>query len=56
MSGANVAVAMLVILGSLMAFLGLFAGGGNLPIIGLGLLAIVAGGVIGVMAGRNTAR
>jgi hypothetical protein len=55
MSGANVAVAMLVILGSLMAFLGLFAGGGNLPIIGLGLLAIVAGGVIGVLAGRNAA-
>jgi hypothetical protein len=53
MQGANIAVAMLVILGALLTILGLFAGGGNLPIIALGLLAVAAGGVIGVLGGRS---
>jgi hypothetical protein len=53
MQGANVAVALLVILGTLLVVLGLFAGGGNLPIIALGLLAVAAGGVIGVFNGRS---
>lgn len=55
MAGSNVAVAMLVILGSLLTVLGLFAGGGNVPIIALGLVAIAAGGVIGAMGGRSRA-
>jgi hypothetical protein len=56
MQGANVAVALLVILGTLLVVLGLFAGGGNLPIIALGLLAVAAGGVIGVFNGRSSDR
>ena len=56
MQGANVAVAMLVILGALLVILGLFAGGGNLPIIVVGLLAILAGGVLGVFSGRSSVR
>lgn len=55
MSGADVAVAMLVILGALLTVLGLF-GGGNVPIIGLGLRAIAVGGVIGVASGRSAGR
>jgi hypothetical protein len=45
---------MLVILGSLLAILGLFAGGGNIPIIALGLGAIAVGAVISVWGGRAT--
>ncbi|HET7581169.1 MAG TPA: hypothetical protein VFL75_00270 [Candidatus Limnocylindria bacterium] len=56
MSGANVAVAMLVILGALLVVLGLFAGGGNLPIIALGLAAVAVGGVIGVFGARSSDR
>jgi hypothetical protein len=56
MSGANMAVATLVILGALLVLLGLFAGGANLQIIVVGLLAIVAGGVIGALGGRTSVR
>ena len=56
MSGANVAVAMLVILGALLVVLGLFAGGGNLPISALGLAAVAVGGVIGVFGARSSDR
>jgi hypothetical protein len=47
---------MLVILGALLVVLGLFAGGGNLPIIALGLAAVAVGGVIGVFGARSSDR
>jgi hypothetical protein len=54
MEGTNVAVATLVILGTVLTVLGLF-GGANLPIMAMGLLAIVAAGVLGIADGRRKA-
>ncbi|MGH2456324.1 MAG: hypothetical protein ACRDHD_08720 [Candidatus Limnocylindria bacterium] len=40
------AIAALVILGILLVVIGLFLGNGNLPLIIIGLLAVLAGGVL----------
>lgn len=47
------ASAALVILGVLLVLLGLFAGGGNLPIIGLGIVSLVAAAYFQMMASRK---
>lgn len=48
------AAAALVIVGVLLVLLGLFAAGGSLPIIGLGIVALVAAGILQVMGARRT--
>jgi len=53
MQGANIAIAMLVILGAILTILGLF-GGGNIPIMAMGLIAIAVAGVLGVMLARRS--
>lgn len=47
------ASAALVILGVLLVLLGLFAGGGNLPIIGLGIVSLIAAAYFQMMAARK---
>ena len=47
----SVPVAVLTIVGTVLAFLGLFAAG-NLPLIALGVGAVVAAGVLDVAARR----
>jgi hypothetical protein len=47
------ASAALVVLGIILVILGLF-GGGNLVIIGMGLLAILGGGILQVAIARRT--
>jgi uncharacterized integral membrane protein len=49
----KVASAALVILGIILVVLGLFAGNANLPIIIVGLAAILAGGVLQVFTTRR---
>ena len=53
MQGANIAIAMLVILGAVLTILGLF-GGGNVPIMAMGLIAIAVAGLLGVMLARRS--
>ena len=53
MQGANIAIAMLVILGAVLTVLGLFAGG-NIPIMAMGLIAIAVAGLLGVMLARRS--
>ena len=53
MSAVDVPAGVLVILGAVMVVLGLF-GGGNVPIISLGLVAIIAAGGLQVLASRSS--
>jgi hypothetical protein len=45
--------AALVIVGMVLVFLGLFAGGGNVPIILIGVVALIAAGTLQVMGNRR---
>jgi hypothetical protein len=54
MTGSGIAIAALVVVGIVLVLMGLFAGGGEVPIIGLGVLSLVAGGVLSVWARRST--
>lgn len=51
--GSNMGAAALVIVGVVLVFLGLFAGGGNVPIILIGVVALIAAGTLQVMGGRR---
>jgi hypothetical protein len=51
--GQGMAAAALVIVGILLVVLGIF-GGGNLAIIGLGIVSLIAAGAFGVMNQRRT--
>jgi hypothetical protein len=55
MDGTNVASAMLVVLGSVLTVLGLF-GGGNIPVMAMGLISIFAAGLLGLLATRRAGR
>ena len=48
-----VAAAALVIIGLVLVFLGLFAAGGNLPIIGLGIVSLIAAAYFQMMGSRK---
>jgi hypothetical protein len=52
-AGNNMAAAALVIVGVVLVFLGLFAGGGNLPIIIVGVVALIAAGALQVLGARR---
>jgi hypothetical protein len=54
MTGSGIAIAALVVVGIILVVMGLFPGSGNVPIIALGVLALVAGGVLSVWARRST--
>jgi flagellar biosynthesis component FlhA len=45
--------AALVIVGLVLVFLGLFAGGGNVPIILIGVVALIAAGTLQMMGSRR---
>ena len=47
------AAAALVIVGLVLVFLGLFAAGGSIPIIGLGIVALVAAAYFQTMGSRK---
>ncbi|MGZ8676643.1 MAG: hypothetical protein ACXWXU_07380 [Solirubrobacterales bacterium] len=47
------AAAALVILGVLLVLLGLFAAGGSLPIIALGIVSLIAAGYFQMMGSRK---
>jgi hypothetical protein len=53
--GPGIAIAALVVVGIVLVFMGLFAGGGNIPIMGLGILSLVAGGILSVWGRRSGA-
>jgi hypothetical protein len=48
------AAAALVILGVLLVVLGIFAAGGSIPIIALGIVSLIAAGIFQVMMSRRT--
>lgn len=52
MTGVNVVIGVLVILGAIMVMLGLF-GGPQLQVMGMGLVAIIAAGILGIVASRR---
>ena len=53
MSG-NMGAAALVIVGVVLVFLGLFAGGGNIPVIAIGVVALIAAGTLQVLGARRS--
>ena len=55
MSGYNIASALLAILGALMVVLGLF-GGPEYIVMGMGLAALVAAGILGILQAKFTRR
>ena len=48
-----VAAAALVVIGVVLVFLGLFAAGGSIPLIGLGIVALVAAAYFQMMGSRK---
>jgi len=53
MDGSGMAIAALVVVGILLVLVGIFLASGNLPLIALGVLALIAGGILSVW-GRRT--
>jgi len=51
-AGSGMATAALMVVGVLLVVFGLF--GGNLPLIALGIVALIAGGVLQVWSQRRT--
>jgi flagellar biosynthesis component FlhA len=51
--GSNMGAAALVIVGVVLVFLGLFAGGGNVPIILIGVVALIAAGTLQAIGMRR---
>jgi hypothetical protein len=49
-----VATAALVIIGVVLVFLGLFAANGSIPLIGLGIVSLVAAGYFQMMGSRRS--
>lgn len=47
------AAAALVVLGVVLVLLGLFAAGGSIPIIALGIVSLIAAGYFQMVAGRK---
>jgi hypothetical protein len=54
MSNASAPVAVLTIMGAVVAFLGLFAAG-NIVVVAVGIAAVFAAGLIAVLDGRRPA-
>jgi hypothetical protein len=55
MAGSGMATAALVVVGVLLVVVGVFLAAGNLPLIALGVLSLMAGGVLQVWSQRKAA-
>jgi hypothetical protein len=53
-TGSGIATAALVVVGLILVLVGIFVASGDVAIIGLGVVALIAGGVLSVWAARRS--